>query len=287
MSNHNQLYMKLKYIILGALPILFWACDNLDEKAEQLYKEASTAFKENKFNTAKILIDSIKSTYPKAFETRKKTIRLMQEIEIAEQERAIENLDSIKNIMIKQYNNIKCKYLYIKDSLYQDYGTFICPEQDLRKYSDRSMLYASVDERGIMKITSIYLGQRAIEHHSIKIVSTDDNSFIETKYSDNHYSTSLYGMVNEKTEYELGKTDNGLIEFIIYNKNKNLYMEYNGIHPYKRKLTKTEVESIESIYNLTKTIKTITEINEQEKEANNKINFYKKKMDTADNQITK
>lgn len=270
--------MRLKYTLIAAVTALAVACNSADKKADAIYKEAVASFEARQFDKAKLLIDSIKDTYPKAFETRKKSIRLMQKIEIGEQERAIHYLDSMRLDLTAQFEKIKDRYVLIKNEEYQDYGTYICPRQDLNKLNDRSLIYASVDETGKMKLTSIYFGKRNVDHHSIKVVLPKDNSFIQTGHSENHYASKHMNMVTEKTEYEVGINDNGLAEFIIYNKNNKMWAEYIGIRPYKRQLTKQEIESVEEIFDLYKILKSLDEIDKQTTEANNKLTFFRKKL---------
>ena len=50
--------------------------------------------KDGKFNEAKLQIDSIRTQYPKAFDVRKEGIALMQQIDLAEQQRSLAYLDS-------------------------------------------------------------------------------------------------------------------------------------------------------------------------------------------------
>lgn len=270
--------MKFKYTMIAAIAAFTVACNSADKKAEAIYNDAVASFEAKEFDKAKTLIDSIKTTYPKAFETRKKSIGLMQKIEISEQEKTLAYLDSMKQDLTAQLEKIKNKYTLLKNEEYQDYGTYICPRQDLNKLNDRSFLYASVDETGKMKLTSIYFGKRNVDHHSIKVVTSKDNSFIQTKHSENHYASKHMNMVTEKTEYEVGGTDNGLAEFIIYNKDTKMWAEYIGIRPYKRQLTKQEIESVIEIYDLYKILKSLNEIEKQTTEANNKLAFFRKKL---------
>lgn len=279
--------MKVKYFLLTVFSVaLSMSCNNLEKKAEAIYHEAESAYTSGWYDKAKNLIDSIRHTYPKAFETRKKSIALMQKIEIGEQEKTLIYLDSMQNEYTRKFDSVKEKYLFLKNNEYQDFGTYICPRQDLNRHNDRSMLYSSVDETGKMKITSIYYGKRSVEHHSIKVESLKDKSFIQTKHSDNYYSSNHSGMITEKTEYEVGNTDNGLAEFIIYNRNNKMYASYIGIRPYKRQLTKAEIESVIEIYDLHKILKSLDEINKQKKEAQNKLNFFKKKLSSNIDKIS-
>ena len=79
--------------ILGLLVIstLVISCgESIEQKAGHHLDNAKEAFSIGNFNVAKQEIDSIKILYPKAFEARRQGIRLMQQIEEAEQMRIIE-----------------------------------------------------------------------------------------------------------------------------------------------------------------------------------------------------
>ena len=90
--------MKKKTVWAGILLLcaaLVAACsDNGETQAQQHLQKAEQALKAGKFNEAKLQIDSIRSQYPKAFEVRKQGISLMQQIDLAEQQRSLAYLDS-------------------------------------------------------------------------------------------------------------------------------------------------------------------------------------------------
>lgn len=65
------------------------------EKAGEKLRAAREAFQRGDYSEAKIQIDSIKILYPKAFETRREGIGLMQQVELKEQEKTLVYLDSM------------------------------------------------------------------------------------------------------------------------------------------------------------------------------------------------
>lgn len=77
-----------KMILLTCLCCTFLACEDIEKKADKKLQAAREAFEQGNYSEAKILIDSIKILYPKAFETRRAGIGLMQEVELQEQEKA-------------------------------------------------------------------------------------------------------------------------------------------------------------------------------------------------------
>ena len=70
-----------KVILLACLCCTLFSCEDVEKKAGEKLQAAREAFELGNYNEAKILIDSIKMLYPKAFETRRAGIGLMQEVE--------------------------------------------------------------------------------------------------------------------------------------------------------------------------------------------------------------
>lgn len=84
-----------KVILLACLCCTLFSCEDVEKKAGEKLQAAREAFELGNYNEAKILIDSIKMLYPKAFETRRAGIGLMQEVELKEQEKSLVYLDSM------------------------------------------------------------------------------------------------------------------------------------------------------------------------------------------------
>lgn len=270
--------MKLTTITVCLVTLFMISCNNDDKKAENLLNQAEKAYANGQYNNAKILIDSIKKTYPKSFDARMQSIKLLQNIEISEQKKTLSYIDSTRTILTQKFNEIKDKYKFIKNDEYQDYGIYIDPKQDLSKNINKDMLYAYTDELGTMKITSIYCGNHSIDHNRIKAYVTNGNTFTETKQIQDPYYSKHLGIITEKVEYEIDNTDNGLINYIISNKDNKIMIEYIGKSSFKRQLTKTEIEAICMVYDLSRILHNITEANTLEQEANNRMNFYSKKQ---------
>lgn len=269
----------MKIIILTTLILLLAmaSCDDSGKRAEALYSKAEASFMQHDYNAAKLLIDSIKSSCPKAFDTRRKAISLMQRIELAEQEKSMAYLDSIRAVRLDTLNVIKEQYLYLKDPEYQDIGTFIYPAQDLKRNNGRTMLYASVDENGTMRLTSILCGH-PINHHIVKITPRSGDTFASTKQSDRFYTSTHLGITTEKAEFEVGRTDGGIADFIVINRGHPLTIECQGTRTIRRTLTRTEINAITSVSRLADILRDLHAIEGQKREALNKINFIKARM---------
>lgn len=256
---------------------MLFSCENVENKASEKLQAARNAFEQGNYNEAKILIDSIKTLYPKAFETRRAGISLMQEVELKEQEISLVYLDSMLQTKQKEFDALKNKFTFEKDAEYQKIGNYLHPSQVIEKNLHRSFLRFQVNEKGEMSMTSIYCGARNIHHLAVKVIAPD-GSFAETPASRDSYETTDLGEKIEKADYKLGE-DGNVMGFINLNKEKNLKVNYLGEHPYSTTMTPTDRQALASVYELAQLLSSMTEIKKNMEEANLKIEFVKKKME--------
>ena len=266
-----------KVILLACLCCTLFSCEDVEKKAGEKLQAAREAFELGNYNEAKILIDSIKMLYPKAFETRRAGIGLMQEVELKEQEKSLVYLDSMLQAKQKDFDAIKGKYTFEKDAEYQNIGNYLHPSQVIEKNLHRSFLRFQVDENGIMSMTSIYCGAHNIRHVAVK-VTAPDGSFAETPAAKDSYETTDLGEKIEKADFKLGE-DGNVMGFLYLNKDKNIKVNYQGERPYSITMTAADRQALASVYELAQLLSSMTEIKKNMEEANLKIEFVKKKME--------
>ena len=266
-----------KVILLACLCCTLFSCEDVEKKAGEKLQAAREAFELGNYNEAKILIDSIKMLYPKAFETRRAGIGLMQEVELKEQEKSLVYLDSMLQAKQKDFDAIKGKYTFEKDAEYQNIGNYLHPSQVIEKNLHRSFLRFQVDENGVMSMTSIYCGAHNIHHEAVK-VTAPDGSFAETPAAKDSYETTDLGEKIEKADFKLGE-DGNVMGFLYLNKDKNIKVNYQGERPYSITMTAADRQALASIYELAQLLSSMTEIKKNMEEANLKIEFVKKKME--------
>lgn len=265
-----------KAILLACLCCMLFACDDVEKKAGEKLKAAREAYEAGNYNEAKILIDSIKVLYPKAYETRRAGIGLMQEVELKEQEKSLVYLDSLLQTKQQEFEAIKGKYAFEKDAEYQQIGNYLHPSQVIEKNLHRSFLRFQVDENGVMSMTSIYCGAGNIHHVAVK-VTAPDGSFAETPASKDSYETTDLGEKIEKADFKMGE-DGNVMSFLYLNKDKNIKVNYQGERPYSTTMTANDRQALASVYELAQLLSSMTEIKKNMEEANLKIGFVKKKM---------
>ncbi|WP_131752288.1 hypothetical protein [Bacteroides heparinolyticus] len=266
-----------KGLLMMCLCCTLFSCNDTEKKAEEKLQAARHAFEQGSYNEAKILIDSIKTLYPKAFDVRRAGIGLMQEIELKEQERSLVYLDSMLQTKQQVFDAIKSKYVFEKDAEYQNIGHYLHPSQVIEKNLHRSFLRFQVDENGIMSMTSIYCGFRNIHHIAVKVIAPD-GSFAETPASKDSYETTDLGEKIEKADYKMGE-DGNVMGFLYLNKDKNIKIQYQGERPYSTAMSPIDRQALADVYELAQLLSSISEIKKNMEEANLKIGFVKRKME--------
>ena len=106
---HRMIDKRMKKIGLLIVPmaLALSACQNGEKQAGQLFQRAEAAYAAGEYSLAKLQIDSIRTLYPKAFEVRKAGIKLMQQIDLAEQTKTLAYLDSMMTVKQAALDSIK------------------------------------------------------------------------------------------------------------------------------------------------------------------------------------
>ena len=270
---HN---MQKSALLIAGLCCLLAACEDVEQKAGEKLLLARQALEAGRYDEAKTQIDSIKILYPKAFETRRAGIYLMQDIELAEQQKTLAYLDSLLHIRQQEWEGCKDRFVLEKDTAYQQMGHYLAPSQVIEKNLHRSYLRFQTDERGAMSLTSIYCGTRNIHHTAVK-VTAPDGTFAQTPTSKDSYETSDLGEQIEKADYKLGE-DGGVIPFISQHRDQPLSITYLGDRTYSTTMARADRQAAAEVYQLSQLLSSLTQIKKDMDEANRKINFIRENM---------
>lgn len=265
-----------RLLLLGV--VFAVACgDNGEEQAKRHLEKARMALQNAKYNEAKMQIDSLRTLYPKAFEARKEGIGLMQQIDLAEQQRSLAYLDSTLAVQQQLVEEAKVGLTLEKDTAYQETGNYFHPAQTVERALYRSFLRGQVDERGRMILTSIYRGERSANHHTVKVVAKD-GTFAETPASEDIYCTTDLGQQVEKADYPLGK-DGGVVAFIAMNHGvQTMKAHYVGERSYVINVRPEDSEAIVKLYRLSQALTALEQTKKEREEALRKIAFVERKM---------
>lgn len=271
--------MKLNKLIALPLFMALFSCNSDEKKAEELFQRAESSFATGDYSLTKLQIDSIRTLYPKAFEVRKAGIKLMQQVDLQEQQKTLVYLDSVMAVKQASLDSIKGNFVLEKDTAYQEVGNYFYPTQTVEKNIGRSFLRGQVNERGEMSITSIYCAGGKLHHRAVK-VSVDD-LFAETPISPDCYETTDLGKAIEKADYKLG-SDGGVIAFITANQDKKrIRLEFIGDRNYKTTMQPNDIKAIAELSRLAQVLSSIEAIKKEQNEANLKIRFVNRKIEEA------
>lgn len=271
--------MKLNKLIALPLFMTLFSCNSDEKKAEELFQRAESSFATGDYSLAKLQIDSIRTLYPKAFEVRKAGIKLMQQVDLQEQQKTLVYLDSVMAVKQASLDSIKGNFVLEKDTAYQEVGNYFYPTQTVEKNIGRSFLRGQVNERGEMSITSIYCAGGKLHHRAVK-VSVDD-LFAETPISPDCYESTDLGKAIEKADYKLG-ADGGVIAFIKANQDKKrIRLEFIGDRNYKTTMQPNDIKAIAELSRLAQVLSSIEAIKKEQNEANLKIRFVNRKIEEA------
>ena len=141
---------RLTMTICVAAAVVMTACSSNDaqKSAEGMLKKAEKYFSEGSYDRAKIAIDSLRKVYPGAVETRKKALKLFQDISLKE---AQEDLALTDSIMQK----VGLDYKYIKDKVEKDKAELRATAEELELLTRTKMKYDSLKVRFDMQCAKI------------------------------------------------------------------------------------------------------------------------------------
>lgn len=273
-----------KQILLSIILLAAVSCEeSIEQKAGHHLDNAKEAFSIGNYNVAKQEIDSIKILYPKAFEARRQGIKLMQQIEEAEQMRAIEYEDSVIAVATEAFEKIKSNYAFEKDERYQDLGLYTIKSQAPQRNTDRTYIRAQVDELGRMTLISNYRGSSYIHHDWLKL--SVGEVYVDTPESSDRHEFEDLGVYYEWLSFINGN-DGGAAAFINANKDANItYTLYRKTGPdssrpvYRNlKLNKDDRYAIASLYDLSQVLLTLNEHKNLREEAERHLKFIRSKM---------
>ena len=144
MKNH----LILPICIAAALTMTSCSGNDAQKAAEDMLVEAEKSFSEGSYDRAKIAIDSLRKVYPGAVETRKKALKLFQDISLKE---AQEDLALTDSIMQK----VGLDYKYIKDKVEKDKAELRATPDELELLTRTKMKLDSLKVRFDMQCAKI------------------------------------------------------------------------------------------------------------------------------------
>jgi len=232
--------------------IVLTACGPSDEDKARAKMDEAKALLQNQDTAAALLqLDSIPRLYPEAMYSINAAKNLANEIRFEVLQRTEAELDSVKLEVAGLEKN------FVKEKTEFDrYTQYIHKRQTFKRAWDRSYIQVHLDERGELYLSSNYHGDHWLNHTGLRVYDSGDDAKTETipiGSVDNHRSDFMDAKW-EKVSYRNGK-DNGVIEFIANNVDRNLKAVFLGDEYYYIILEKYDKEAVRDALALSKAIK--------------------------------
>lgn len=269
-----------KVLLLISINVLFFvSCiEDVEKSATAVLDEARVAYECSDFDRAKLLLDSIKTTYPKAFKVRREALQLSRDVELGEQLRSLEYYDSRMEQLVAHRDSLLVDFVLEKESRYQDVGNYMLPSQIIKNNVGNSYLRTQVDEKGKVMLISIYRG-KSIQHKSIRVNSGD--SYAECDTPTGNYTSRHLGVTTERVSFSYGK-DGGIMDFIATGSSP-FTVQLSGKGKFSYTLRSSDAQAVVAVLELAAVLQELESIREMRDEAERHIEFIKRSKEKYDN----
>lgn len=228
------------------------ACGPSDEdKARTKINTAKLLLEKQDTTGALVHLDSISKLYPEAIYSVNAAKNLISEISFSVLQRKESELDTVK-VRIEELEKS-----FVKEKTEFDrYTQYIHKRQTFKRAWDRSYIQVHLDERGDLYLSSNYHGENWLDHTGLRVYdSGDDAKTLKIPIGDPHNHRSDFMEAKwEKVSYRNGK-DNGVIEFIANNTERNLKAVFLGKEYYYIILETYDKAAVKDALALSKAIK--------------------------------
>jgi hypothetical protein len=215
----------LTYISISLLVAIFISCGPSDEeRARTKLQHAQSLLVRNDTTRALLHLDSIPRLYPKAEYAMNAAKNLKQEVQFDLLHRKEAQLDLL-TVKIEELE----KPFRKEKTEFDRYTQYIHNRQTFQRAWNRSFIQIHLDERGEIYLSSNYHGKNWLNHTALRVYDQGDDAKTEeipVGNVDNHRSDFLDAKW-EKVSYRNGR-DNGVLEFIANNAQRNLKAVFLG-----------------------------------------------------------
>ncbi len=257
--------------IVGGILFLtvFFSCGkSYKERAAGRLNMAVSICEKGDTVTALQQLDSVQILFSDAVETVEKARKLSNKINSEILFRKQEQFNKVGN-QLNELNKLFDK----GKTEFDRYSQYIHKMQKFERRWNQSFIQVHLDERGELYISSNYYGAEWLNHTGLRVydglfqaktdsVSLDDPNNHHSEFMNTHW---------EKVSYKNGK-DNGVIQFIADNANRNLKAVFLGKRQYFIVLETFDKQAIKDALSLSNALKMKTELQKEIKELQSKLN---------------
>lgn len=143
-----------KLFLIGIVAMCLFSCSENDtDKAKNLLVQARECAARSDYEGYRVMIDSLRKTYPMEIEVRREALAAEDSIELEAAKKELALLDSVLMFSMFELDDLKNQFVFEKDEKYQSVGNYVA-----KAYSgDKAKLnfFIQVNEEGTMQLVTI------------------------------------------------------------------------------------------------------------------------------------
>ena len=259
---------NFKIVLIILLLSVFFSCGKSTKRlADEKLSNAVSICEKGDSLAALIQLDSIVVLYPEALDAIGKAKELSKKINseflVRKQEQFARLTDQLTELEL-MFNKEKTEY--------DHYTQYIHKMQNVERRWNQSFIQLHLDERGELYISSNYYGKEWLNHIGLRVydgvfqAKTDSVALTDPN---NHHSEFMDTHL-EKVRYTNGK-DNGVIQFIADNAERNLKAVFLGQRMYFVVLEKFDKQAVKEALALSNALKLKIQLEKEMKELQSKV----------------
>jgi hypothetical protein len=257
-------------IVVGILFLTtFFSCGNsYKERAAAKYSLAISLCEKGDSLTALQELDSIPVLFPEAFETLGKAKELERKVNSEILYRKQDQFDKLNNRLAELENSFN------QEKTQYDWFTQYVPKmQNSERRMNQSYLQVHLNEKGDLYISSNYYGTEWLNHVALRVYEGVFQAKTDTIPLDdpNNHHSEFMNTHWEKVSYKNGK-DNGVIQFIADNTDRNLKAVFLGKRTYYIVLEQFDKQAIKDALALSIALKSKIRIEKEIRLLRAKVN---------------
>lgn len=269
--------LKNSFFSLVLLSLFLDSCTpKAQHGAQDLFQQAQTAYTQDSLTLARILIDSIHTSYKTDLAVRKQADTLSYKIELFISQRNIHYLDSLSQKNTEALTAAFKDFNFKKDEKYEDIGRYIPRKCDRDMSANRAFVKPYCDEKGQLYLQVYYHGSTQ-QHNRLELLAND------TKSESSVLNTgSITRYKNQGTSYEILLFNEAelldIYDFVALNEQESIKLTLLGSSPYTFRLSSNERQGFLLVQNLSTLLKNQDELSRQLVRNQNKQVILQKKI---------
>ncbi|MGE4433861.1 MAG: hypothetical protein AB7D40_07595 [Bacteroidales bacterium] len=267
--------------MLYSLAGLLYACTAGKDSPDDYLTRAREMVRAEQYQMAKMYLDSIRILFPDDLTKIKEGMKVMREVDFAEQQRTLAFCDSVLKQRQTELPMVSKNFVFEKNAEYERLGHYFYKTQKYEDNFGRTFLQSKVDEKGRLVITSYYSGSTPI-HHTRFTAYNPQRLFAQTqpvaKDGAMNYSFEDDGTTYEIVRYNY-RTENGVVNFMLEHLNEPISIELNGIRNHQYSLAQRDKEALKAAVDLSVVLSDINRLLDEMRLAQAKMEYILSRKD--------